>query len=122
MILVDTSIWVDHLRRSDAQLAQQLKEINVAIHPFIIGELACGNLQRRTEVITLLKVLPTVTVATDEEVLNFIEDAQLMAKGVGLIDCHLLASAKLDAIPLWTRDKRLQILANKLNIAYQPGH
>ena len=122
MILVDTSIWVDHLRSSESQLAQQLKEARVAVHPFIIGELACGNLRQRTEVLALLKALPIVTVASDEEVLDFIEDAQLMAKGVGLIDCHLLASAKLDAIPLWTRDKRLVNMADKLNIAYQPEH
>ncbi len=119
MILVDTSIWVDHLRTGDAHLEQLLLKTKVLIHPYIIGELACGNLYQRDQVLMLLKALPKVSHARSDEVLLFIEEFQLMGIGVGWIDCHLLASAKLDTVPLWTRDKRLSKAAKALNIAYQ---
>ncbi|MBU1564285.1 MAG: type II toxin-antitoxin system VapC family toxin [Proteobacteria bacterium] len=114
MILVDTSVWIEHLRYGTVGLETVLDEGNVACHPFIIGELACGNLKNRTEILTLFKNLPVVAVANDDEVLKFIEGRQLMGKGLGYIDIHLLMSALLAGIPLWTFDKRLHELATSL--------
>lgn len=119
MILVDTSVWIEHLRYGTVGLAKVLDEGNIACHPFIIGELACGNLGNRTEILTLLKNLPVAAVANDDEVLKFIECHQLMGKGLGYIDIHLLMSALLTGIPLWTLDKRLDELATLL---VQPPH
>ena len=121
MILVDTSIWVDHLRHTDAHLAVLLNQTMISIHPFVVGELACGNLRQRDQILGLLKALPQATMATNNEVFEFIERFQLMGQGVGFIDSHLLASAKLDASPLWTGDKRLARLAQNLGIGYQAG-
>ena len=119
MILVDTSVWVDHLRRGDAGLARLLNTAQVLTHPFVIGELACGNLQRRAEVLTLLRDLPPGSAATDEEVLFFIERHSVMGRGVGYIDAHLLAAVMLDrSARLWTRDRRLRMLADELDRAY----
>lgn len=119
MILVDTSVWVDHLRAGDAELAALLNGSQVLMHPFVLGELACGNLRNRTEVLALLKDLPRATVATDEEVLFFIERHALMGRGVGYVDAHLLAAVTLDGSSrLWTRDTRLRALANELALAY----
>jgi hypothetical protein len=114
MVLVDTSVWLEHLRYGTVGLETVLDEGNVACHPFIIGELACGNLKNRTEILTLLKNLPVADVANDDEVMKFIDDRQLMGKGLGYIDIHLLMSALLTAIPLWTVDKRLHELATSL--------
>jgi predicted nucleic acid-binding protein len=114
MVLVDTSVWIEHLRYGTVGLDTVLDEGSVACHPFIIGELACGNLKNRTEILTLLKNLPVADVANDDEVMKFIEDRQLMGKGLGYIDIHLLMSALLTGIPLWTVDKRLHELATSL--------
>jgi predicted nucleic acid-binding protein len=114
MILVDTSVWIEHLRYGTAGLGALLDEGNIACHPFIIGELACSNLKNRTEILTLLKNLPVAAVANDDEVLKFVEGRQLMGKGLGYIDIHLLMSALLTGIPLWTVDKKLQELAASL--------
>ena len=114
MILVDTSVWIEHLRYGTVELETVLDEGNVACHPFIIGELACGNLKNRTEILTLLRNLPVAAVANDDEVMKFIEGRQLMGKGLGYIDIHLLMSALLTGIPLWTFDKRLHELATSL--------
>jgi len=120
MILVDTSVWIDYLRVGDDELATLLNSTRVFTHPFVIGELACGNLHNRTEILTLLADLPHVAVATDEEVLFFIEQHSLMGRGVGYIDAHLLASASLThPTQLWTRDKRLNALSTELELAYQ---
>ena len=120
MILVDTSVWIDHLRTGDQRLAHLLESTQVLIHPFVIGELACGNLGNRAAVLTLLAQLPKVATATDAEVLFFIEKHQLMGRGVGYMDAHLLSSAFLDApTKLWTRDKRLAALTVELDKAYQ---
>lgn len=120
MILVDTSVWIDHLRSGDKLLAQLLDSTQVLTHPFVIGELACGNLGNRTEVLALLAHLPRVVTATDEEVLFFIEQHQLMGRGVGYIDAHLLSSTFLGGpAKIWTRDKRLAALAVELDKAYQ---
>ncbi|MFZ5595284.1 MAG: type II toxin-antitoxin system VapC family toxin [Pseudomonadota bacterium] len=120
MILVDTSVWVDHLRAGDAELAALLNGSQVLMHPFVLGELACGNLRNRTEVLALLKDLPRATVATDEEVLFFIERHALMGRSVGYVDAHLLAAVTLGGgTRLWTRDKRLRTVADALALAYE---
>ena len=119
MILVDTAVWIDHLRVGDAALAALLNSSQVLMHPFILSELACGNLRNRAEVLRLLKVLPHATPATDAEVLFFIERHALMGRGIGYVDAHLLASAALvGATQLWTRDKRLRTVADSLALAY----
>jgi len=120
MVLVDTSIWVLHLRTGDAHLNALLKDEGVICHPFVVGELACGSIRNRTEVLTLLQSLPIAKVAKHEEVLRFIEVHGLMGTGLGLIDVHLIASALLSNTPLWTADKSLGEASFKLNIAYLP--
>jgi predicted nucleic acid-binding protein len=114
MVLVDTSVWIEHLRYGTVGLETVLNEGKAACHPFIIGELACGNLGNRTEILTLLKSLPVAAVANDDEVLKFIDSRELMGKGLGYIDIHLLMSALLSGIHLWTFDKRLHELATLL--------
>lgn len=119
MILVDTSVWIEHLRRGLAGLMAALDQGNVLTHPFVIGELACGNLKNRDELLRLLGDLPRAPVATDTEVLAFIERRALMGRGIGYIDAHLLASVTLDrSARLWTRDKRLAAVAGDLKLAY----
>jgi len=118
MILVDTSVWIDHLRSGDDDLVTLLNTSQVLIHPFVLGELACGNLQNRSEVLGLLMVLPQISVASDEEVMFFIEHHGLMGKGIGYVDAHLLASLTLEGTTrLWTRDRRLQGVAETLGLA-----
>lgn len=119
MVLVDTSVWISHLREGDIQLSNLLNEGIVVCHPFIIGELACGNLRNRYEIILLLKSLPLSEIVEQDEIIEFIENYELMGEGIGFIDVHLLASAMLTNIPLWTFDKRLKSLASKLEINYQ---
>ena len=119
MILVDTSVWIDHLRHGDAELVDALNQFQVLIHPFVLGEIACGNLQARSTVLTLLGSLPAATVATDEETLAFIEQHALMGRGIGYIDAHLCASARLSGAQLWTRDKRLRTISFALGWAHQ---
>lgn len=119
MILVDTSVWVDHLREGAPALAAALEKGNVLMHPFVLGELACGNLKNRGEVLRLLGDLPEAPMATDAEVLDFIERRALMGRGMGYIDVHLLASVALaGTAQLWTRDRSLAILAASLKLAY----
>lgn len=119
MVLVDTSIWVFHFRDGNPQLEALLINGGVVCHPFIIGELACGNLKNRKEILTLLQALPMATTADQEEVLRFVEQHQLMGMGLGCVDVHLLASAKLLGIPLWTKDKKLAEAAKKLSVSYR---
>ena len=107
MILVDTSVWIDHLRQGEPDLVQALMQSQVVIHPFVVGELACGNLRNRQNLLELLQALPPVKTAMDHEVMQFIESHKLMGKGIGYIDAHLCASARLSGCKLWTRDKRL---------------
>lgn len=116
MILVDTSIWIDHFRRKDHPLADLLSRGNVLMHPFIRGELALGNLKSRAEILQLLADLPQATMAEESELLQIIESRQLMGLGIGLVDAHLIASALLEACSIYTRDKRLLAVANKLKI------
>lgn len=119
MILLDTSVWIDHLRQGDAQVASVLQSGLALAHPFVIGELACGQLKSRTEILGLLAALPQARVAQEQEVLFFIERRDLMGRGVGYIDVHLLAATALtEGARLWTRDKRLDALARELELAY----
>ena len=113
MILVDTTVWVEHLRRGLPSLATLLQEGEVLIHPWVIGELACGNLRNRQQVLELLQGLPMATVASDAEALLLIEREQLMGRGIGYIDAHLLASARLSHCRLWTQDRRLAAVAQE---------
>jgi len=120
MILIDTSVWIDHLRVGDKDLAALLNNSRVLMHPFVLGELACGNIRNRNEVLALLKNLPRVTVATDDEVLFFIERHTLMGRGIGYVDAHLMAAVALGgSVGLWTRDKRLRKVADSLALAYE---
>lgn len=119
MILLDTSVWIDHLRQGDAQVASALQSGLVLTHPFVIGELACGQLKSRAEILDLLAALPQARVAQEQEVLFFIERHGLMGRGIGYIDAHLLtATALTEGARLWTRDKRLDSLAGELELAY----
>ena len=117
MILVDTSVWVEHLRRGLPRLATLLQEGKVLIHSWVIDELACGNLRNRADVLELLKGLPAAVVASDQEVLLMIEQHQLMGRGIGYVDAHLLASAKLSHCQLWTQDRRLAVLTEERGLA-----
>ena len=117
MVLVDTSVWVAHLRQGAIGLEALLHDGLVVCHPFIVGELAGGNLQNRSEILSLLQRLPGAIQAGHEEVLQFIEHYGLMGKGLGYIDMHLLASARLTGVPLWTLDKKLNEVAKKLGLA-----
>ena len=120
MILVDTSVWVDHLRAGEPALAVALEQGAVLTHPFVVGELACGNLKNRSEVLQLLGDLPGALMATDAEALDFIERRALMGRGIGYIDVHLLASVVLaGSARLWTRDQRLAAVAEDLKLAYE---
>jgi predicted nucleic acid-binding protein len=120
LILVDTSVWVDHLRRGDAQLADLLQRGTVLMHPFVVGEIACGSLNDRSSILELLEDLPAAVVAEGVEVLAFIEHHALHGKGIGYIDVHLLASVALtEGASLWTRDKRLRIAAGELGCAFR---
>jgi len=112
--LVDTSVWVDHLRSGNKDLRLLLEKNEVLTHPFVIGELSCGTLKNRSQVLGLLQELPLAVTAEDDEVLNFVETRTLWGHGVGWVDVHLLASALLSHATLWTLDKRLQALATKL--------
>ena len=118
MVLVDTSVWISHFRKGNSQLQDLLTEGKVACHPFIIGELACGTIKNRKEILTLLEALPKTTLAEHEEVLYFIEQHQLMGKGLGYIDIHLLASAQLSEVLMWTLDKNLKDAADELNLSF----
>ncbi len=119
MILVDTSVWVDHLRAGAAQLAVLLERSLVVMHPMVLGELACGNLKDRETLLALWRNLPQLTAAADTEVLFFLERHRLWGRGIGYIDVHLLASVSLNAeAQLWTRDRRLQESAVQLGLAF----
>jgi len=118
MILLDTSVWVDHLRRGDSLAIQVLESGQAGAHAFVTGELACGNLKSRVRVIDLLKALPQLALATDDEVLYFIERHRLMGRGIGYVDAHLLAAVAIGGAQLWTRDRRLREIATELGVAY----
>jgi predicted nucleic acid-binding protein len=118
VILVDTSVWVDHLRASDKVLAGLLDTGMVLTHPFVIGELALGNLRQRELILGTMSRLPQASVVTDAEVLHFIDRHALFGRGVGYVDIHLLAAVRLTAgASLWTHDKRLHGVADQLGLA-----
>jgi hypothetical protein len=117
-VLADTSIWITHLRKGEEHLIQLLEQGLVACHPFIVGELACGSLKNRQEIIQLLEALPMVDVLEHSELMEFIESRQLMSRGIGYIDAHLLGSSLLSNVPLWTFDKSLQKVASLLKVDY----
>jgi len=120
LILVDTSVWVDHLRRSDARLVDLLERSAVVMHPFVVGEIACGSLQDRVSILELLQDLPAAAVAESDEVLRFIDHHVLHGKGIGYVDVHLLASVALtEGARIWTRDKKLRSIAEALGCAFR---
>lgn len=119
MVLVDTSVWVSHFRGGNTLLQTLLLEEVVVCHPFIIGEVACGHLKDRKEIISLFQALPSVTMPEHTEVLEFLERNRLMGLGMGWIDVHLLASALLNRVSLWTMDKKLREVATRLNVRYE---
>jgi predicted nucleic acid-binding protein len=118
MVLVDTSVWIAYLRDGNVRLETLLNNGDVVCHPFIVGELACGNLKNRSEILSLLQALPMATHVEHEEAMQFIENYTLMGKGLGYIDIHLIASAVLTKIPFWTFDKNLNEISSKLGLGY----
>lgn len=117
MILVDTSVWVDHLRRRNAALVRQLEEGFVLCHEFIIGELACGHLKNRREILSLLNELPRAVSARHEEVMTLLDSRNLFGMGIGWVDAHLMSSALLSQARFWTLDKKLGAVAASLGIS-----
>lgn len=117
MILVDTSVWVQHLRQGNEQLKSLLNEEKVLCHPFVLGELACGSMKNREEILRLLESLPQARIAEHEEVLRFLDAEELYSRGLGWIDVHLLASTLLSNATLWTFDKKLRTIASALGIS-----
>jgi predicted nucleic acid-binding protein len=118
VILVDTSVWIDHLHRGDVGLQRLLESAKVLSHPFVVGELAMGNLKRREAILEALQNLPAAEKAHDDEVLRFVSDHALFGLGIGYIDAHLLASVRLTPrASLWTKDKRLAEIALRLSLA-----
>lgn len=122
MILVDTSVWIDHLRTGEPELVALLQDGQVLAHPWVTGELALGRLSRRSEILGLLGHLPQAEVATEHEVLAVIDNHQLFGLGIGYVDAHLLAATMLTSgARLWTRDKRLAAVADQLGVAGGSG-
>lgn len=116
MILVDTSVWIDHFRRADSRLADMLEEGTVAVHDFVVGELACGNFRRRAEIIEHLRALPLIGRLEEAEVHAFVSQRRLYGQGIGWIDAHLLAAAIVAGCGFWTRDRRLRLAADALGL------
>ena len=118
MVLVDTSVWVSHFRQGSPRLQELLLDGSIVCHPFVIGELACGKIKNRKEVISLLQALPMLEVVEHEELLVFIEHNRLMGIGLGFVDVHLMAAAVLTGVPLWTFDRRLKQVSAKFHIDF----
>lgn len=118
MILVDTSVWVDHLRVGNRTMRSLLENGEVLAHPFVVGEVACGTLRNRRAIMTLLQALPYAEAAEHEEVMRLVEGEHLFGRGIGWIDAHLLASARLSAAALWTFDGRLAKAASTLGVVF----
>ena len=117
MILADTSVWIDYFREGLSELAELLRRSVVVMHPFVVGELACGNFSNRDATLELLQQLRSVTVAEHDEVLSFIRARKLHGRGIGYVDAHLLAAAAIERCQLWTKDKRLHAMAATLGVA-----
>lgn len=123
MILVDTSVWIDHFRKGDERLADLLERAQVVTHPFVIGELALGRLPRRDALLADLRDLPQASVADAGEIMLLIEQESLFGSGIGYLDVHLLAATRLTPdTSLWTRDKRLSAVAERLSLATRMAH
>ena len=118
MVLVDTSVWVEHFRSGSIGLDALLNDGQVLCHPFIVGELACGNLKNRPVILSLLQELPMAVRAEDAEILQCIDHHRLMGRGLGYIDMHLLMSAILTRAPLWTLDRRLREVTQDLGLTH----
>jgi predicted nucleic acid-binding protein len=117
LILVDTSVWVDHLRRRNASLAARLEAGEVVCHPFVVGELSLGSLKKRDQVLGLLSELPMASVVPHNDVLALVGRTRLAGQGIGWVDVHLIASALLGRLNLWTFDRRLATVARALDLA-----
>ena len=117
MILADTSVWIGYFRDDLPELAERLRRSVVVMHPFVVGELACGNFSNRDATLELLQQLHSVTVAEHDEILNFIRARKLYGRGIGYVDAHLLAAAAIEGCQLWTKDKRLHAVATTLGVA-----
>lgn len=117
MILADTSIWINHLDKSNEVMSRLLGDNKIVLHPFVIGEIALGNLRNRRPILSNLQKFGTLAVAGEQDVLDLIEMNSLFGMGIGYVDCHLLASAALSNARLWTADKRLAAAAQKLNLS-----
>ena len=123
MILVDSSVWVDHLRQSDPRLVDLLQTGKVLTHPFVVGELALGSMKNRKAILGNLRELPQSPMATDDEAFDFIERNALFGMGIGYIDVHLLAATRLGGgSRLWTRDKRLAAASEQLGLSAEQIH
>ena len=118
MILVDTSVWIDHFHHSDEGLKELLLSNQVCIHPFVLGELSCGTIRNRKEVFSLFRTLRSIDLVLDEEAFILIEERKLLGRGLGFIDIHILASALVHHVPIWTRDRSLCRVAGQLGISY----
>jgi predicted nucleic acid-binding protein len=121
MILVDSSIWIDHIRKEVPGLSVMLGLKHALTHPFVIGEVALGSFKNRQRILSDLADLPKATVADDSEVMSLIERQRLNGSGLGFVDCHVIASALMSGAELWSRDKKLAAVADRLGIAYQTG-
>ena len=117
MILVDTSVWIEHFRRGSERLKSLLYDEQVLCHPFVVGELACGALRNRHEILSLVRALPEASVAEQAEVLRFLEARRLYGRGLGWVDANLLASTPLTGCSLWTLDKALRKAAAALDLS-----
>jgi predicted nucleic acid-binding protein len=117
MVLVDTSVWIEHLRAGSDRLKSLLFDQQVLCHPFVIGELACGTLQKRREILTMLNALPEAHLLEHEEVMSFLEARHLYGRSIGWVDAHLLASTLLTGCVIWTFDKPLRRAAAALNVS-----
>lgn len=123
MVLVDTSVWIDHLRVAQAELVAELESARVLVHPLVIGEIALGSLRHRADVVSMMSALPSAVVAQDEEVMALIERYSLHGCGIGYLDAHLLTSVRLTpGATLWTRDRRLQSAAQRLGLCRPIAH
>jgi predicted nucleic acid-binding protein len=121
VILADTSVWVEHLRRGHGRLAAGLHDGEIVTHPMVIGELACGVIRNRREILALLGQLPSVAVASDGEALTLIERHRLTGRGIGWVDAHLLTSVLITgSVRLWTLDRRLLAASERVGVAFTP--
>jgi predicted nucleic acid-binding protein len=116
MILVDTSVWIEHFRTGSDRLKSLLLDEQILCHPFIVGELACGNLRKRSEILSMLNALPKAESVEHEEVFGFVEARRLYGRGIGWVDAHLLASTLLTGCSIWTFDKPLRRVAAALHV------